>query len=106
MSSYIIQGSSDSDDLAKIECFIKRIEEIDSSVDFKVVIEDCKTWKSHIRKICCSYGFKTEFNPIIYKNNGDLMGDYQTFKEWVLNNYQLDEAMVLDTTYRNSAINQ
>lgn len=38
MSSYIIQGSSDSAELAKIECLIEKIEEIDPTVDFKLMI--------------------------------------------------------------------
>lgn len=106
MSSYIIQGSSDSDDLAKIECFVRGIQSMDSAVDFKVVIEDKGSWEQHIIELCRCYGFKQAHNPIIYKNDGTLLGDYQTFKDWVRLNYQLEESMVLDTHYRNSAINQ
>ena len=87
MSSYIIQGSSDSVELAKIEWLIEKIEEIDSSIDFKLIIEDKGNWSKHIQEVCRSYGFKREFNPIIYKNNGELLGDYYMFLDWILLNY-------------------
>jgi len=82
MSSYIIQGSSGNSDLAKIECLVENIKVLDSEADFQLVIKDDSDWNSHIENVCRSYGFKVPYNPIIYKNNGELIGNYKDFLNW------------------------
>jgi hypothetical protein len=41
-----------------------------------LIIKDSDKWKKHIKDLCSTYGFKTKHNPIIYKNNGELIGGY------------------------------
>lgn len=63
------------------------IEVLDEEVDFQLIIKEESQWNEHIKNVCRSYGFKIEHNPIIYKNNGELIGGYDEFMQWSESNY-------------------
>jgi len=56
-----------------------------------------------ILKVCRVYGFVTKENPMIYRNDGKLIGNSQQFFEFILQNFDVD-INSYDATKRNSDV--
>lgn len=79
MSSYIIAGSSDKNELGQCEHISNAIKSFYRNIDFRIVIKHPSEWNDHIQNVLRIYGFKKMSNPIIYTLDGKLVGGFDGF---------------------------
>ncbi|EGR30878.1 hypothetical protein IMG5_121760 [Ichthyophthirius multifiliis] len=91
MSSYIIAGSADKEEMAICENILNQIKSLFFNIDFRIIIKDESEWKNYINEICRIYGFKKKLNPIIFTLDGYLIGSLENFKELALSKFGIDK---------------
>ena len=80
MSSYIIAGSSDKQELGECEVIANLIKSSYKNIDFRIVMKNPDEWTDHIQNVLRIYGFKKLYNPIFYTLDGKLIGGIDGFR--------------------------
>lgn len=91
MTSYIIVGSSSNADLARVENSCTRLKTVFKDLSFKVVAKHEKDWPDYQKKVCKLYGFKNKTDPICFKPDGRLIGDADTFLDYLNQHYSAQD---------------
>lgn len=104
MSCYIIAGSSEIKETANCELLGHFIKEKYPNIPIKVIIKHPNEWEKFLKDICKTYGYKKSSNPIIFKTDGLLIGDYESFTSHLVKYFGI-EIQSLDDYQRNEEVN-